>query len=437
MLKEKRIPTILGLIILIGGIYVGVVLNNNGTNVVSKASSDCIPKNTQITNITNNSVSISFTTEAECLSNLSINNQNIRNGVTNDDNEKTKIHYFDISNLEDETEYKYTIISDGKKYNESLYKFKTAQKPNSLAPSSNLAWGRVFTPELKAASKVIVFINIPGASPLSALVTSSGNWNISLANSFNEETTDRFTPKENTPQEIVVIDKEKNITQISSNTSRNNPSPDIILGQNEFSASSVNFDSESNVGSLPVIDPMPKAKELDILNPKDNESLSTKKPDFFGTGPANSKIKIKVESPVVYTGEVKTKDDGSWNWSPPKNLTPGEHTITVTVIQDGIEKIISRKFTVLATDSPLSYSASPSATTPTPTLIPTAIPTVKPTVVPTLIPTAIPTAVARNTTTLPSTSSGVPVTGSLVPTILLSIISLLFVSFSFLTLKKK
>lgn len=433
MLKEKRIPTILGLIILIGGIYVGVVLNNNGTNVVSKASSDCIPKNTQNTNITNNSVSISFTTEADCLTNLSINNQTVESSVATADNQKTKIHYFDVSNLEDNKDYKYTIISDGKNYSESLYKFKTAQKPNASAPSSNLAWGRVFTPDLKAASKVIIFINIQGASPLSALVTSSGNWNMSLANSFNESLTDRFTPDKNTPQEIIVIDKEKNTTQISANTSQNNPTPDIILGKNEFSASSIDFDAETNVGSLPSIDPIPKAKDLDILNPKDNESLSTKKPDFFGTGPSNSKIKIKVESPVVYTGEVNTKDDGSWNWSPPKNLTPGEHTITATIIEDGIEKIISRKFTVLASDSPLSYSASPSATTPTPTAIPTAVPTVKPTA----IPTAIPTAVVRNTTTLPSTSSGIPVTGSFIPTILLSLISLLFISFSFLSLRKK
>lgn len=435
MLKERKIPTILGLIVLIGGTFVGVVLNNNGTNVVSRASGDCIPKNPQITNITNNSASISFVTESECYSNLSVNNQSFENGTVTVNNKKNKIHYFDISNLEDSTEYKYIIISDGKSYDGSLYQFKTAQKPTGLIPSSNLAWGRVFTPELKAASKVILFINISGASPLSALVTSSGNWNISLANSFNESLTDRFTPDKNTAEEIVVIDKEKNTTQISANTSQNNPIPDIILGQNQFSVSPINFDAESNVGSLPSIDQIPKAKELDILNPKDNESLSSKKPDFFGTGPSNSKVKIKVESPVVYTGEVDTKDDGSWNWSPPKNLTPGEHTITATIIEDGIEKVISRKFTVLAADSPLSYSASPSATTPTPTPTPTPTKIITPTVIPTTKPTRVPTPVEYIIE--PSTSSGVPKTGNLVPTILLSLISFMFVSFSFVSLKKK
>lgn len=431
MFKEKKIPTILGLILLIGGIFGGVFLNNNGTNVVSKASSDCVPKDIKITNITNSSVSIYFTTESNCLTNLSFNNQTIKNGTITDDNQKNKIHYFDIPNLKDNTEYKYEIISDGKNYNDVLYQFKTAQKPTGLTPSSNLAWGRVLTSDLKTASKVIVFVNIPGASPLSALVTSSGNWNISLANSFDESTTNRFIPNKNTTEKIVVVDKEKKTTEIVANTSQNDPVSDIVLGQNQLETSFIEPDIETNVGSLPSIDPIPMAKELDILNPKDNESLSTQKPDFFGTGPSNSKIKIKVESPVVYTGEVNSQDDGSWNWSPPKNLTPGEHTITATVIEDGIEKIISRKFTVLASDNPLSYSASPSATTPTPTPTPTLIPTVIPTIKPTLIPT--PTVY----TIKPDTSSGVPVTGNLIPTILLSLISFLFISFSILILNKK
>lgn len=440
MFKEKKIPTILGLVILISGVSAGVLLNKNSTNIVSKASSDCVPKNPQITNITNNSASIFFTTEVDCPSNISINNQNINNSVITGENQKNKLHYFDIFNLKNNTDYEYTIISGGKNYDNPLYKLKTAKEPSSPIPSSNLAWGRVFTSELKAASKVVILINISGASPLSALVTSSGNWNISLVNSFNQSLTDRFTPEKNIPEEITVIDQEKNITQISTNTSQNNPTPDIILGQNQFSPSSINFDVESNVGSLPSIDPMPQIKELDILNPKDKESLSTKKPDFFGTGPANSKIKIKVESPVVYNDEVTTDDNGSWNWSPPKNLIPGEHTITITTIENGIEKIVSKKFTVLATDSPLSYSASPSANTPSPTSIPTPTPTSIPTSIPTIRPTLIPTPtiISRSTiyTVRPSTSSGVPVTGSLFPTIVLSIISLLFISLSFLNFKK-
>lgn len=433
MFKEKKIPTILGLIILIGGVFVGVFITNKNTNFVSKASGDCNPKNPQVTNLTNNSVAISFVTESTCLSSLSINNQIINNSAVLSNDQKSKIHYFDVTNLENATDYEYSFINDGKSYTQSSYKLKTAQTPNGSIPSSNLAWGRVFTPELKAASKVMVFLNIPGASPLSALVTTSGNWNISLANSFNESKTDIFTPPSNTSEEIIVIDQEKQTTQISANTSQNSPTPDIILGQNQFSSLPVTFDPETNTGSLSSVTPVSNSsKELDILNPKDNESLSTQKPDFFGTGPINSTIKIKVESPETYNGEITTNSDGSWNWSPPADLSPGEHTITATVIENGIEKIISRKFTVLAADNNLAFSASSSATTPTPTL--TLTPTLKVTITQTPTPTKIASATAVPTirTSKPSTSSGVPTTGNIFPTIFLLSIASFFIAFSLL-----
>ncbi|HPT65698.1 MAG TPA: Ig-like domain-containing protein [Candidatus Woesebacteria bacterium] len=433
MLKEKKIPTILGLLILTGAVFAGAVLTNKSTDFTSRASGDCKPINPQVTNITNNSASISFLTESSCLSSLSINNQTINNNAVLNSDQKSKIHYFDVANLDSSTKYEFSLINDGKTYKNSLYKFETALDPNGLIPSSNLAWGRVFTPELKAASKVMVFINIPNASPLSALVTTSGNWNISLANSFNESRTDRFTPSDNISEEIIVIDQEKQITQINANTSQNDPTPDIILGQNQFSSLPVTFNAETNTGSLSSITPVPNSKELDILNPQNDESISTKKPDFFGTGPSKSTIKIEIHSSTVYSGEVIVNDDGSWNWSPPSDLAPGEHTITVTLKDNGLEKIISKKFTVLATDSNLSYSASPSAITVTPTIssAPTPTSTLAPTVTPT--PTLVPTI----RTSKPSTSSGVPVTGNLIPTVGLILLSSSFIGFSFLSFKKK
>jgi len=437
MLKEKKIPTILGLIILISGVFVGVLLTNQKTSFISKASSSCKPKNSQITNITNSAVSISFVTESTCLSTLSINNQIIENTAVTSVDQKSKIHYFDVNNLNAATEYSFSFIIDGTTYKESLYKFETALNPSGSIPSSNLAWGRVFTPELKAANKVIVFVNIPGASPLSALVTSLGNWNISLANSFNESKTNRFTPTANTPEEIIVIDQNNQTTQITGNTSNNDPTPDIILGQNQFSSSTIIYDTKTDTGSLSSVTPVSNSKELDILNPKNNESISTKKPDFFGTGPIDSTIKIEVHSSTVYNGEVMVNKDGSWNWSPPSDLEPGEHTVTATVIVNGIEKVITRNFTVLATDSNLSYSASPSASTsnitPTPTLTPTIIPTEIPIApIPTL--SIIPT---EAQITMVSTSSGIPKTGNITPTILLLLTASSFIAFSFFSFKKK
>lgn len=441
MVKEFKIPSILGLILLFGGIVGGYILTNQqGTNTITKASGDCQPVNPQVTNITDKSAVISFTTLSVCPVTISINDQIYQDKrVTSGQEVKSKVHYFELDNLKEASDLNYIVISDGKRYENSNYKINTAEKISQSAQSSRLAWGRVFTSDLKPASEAIVYLNIPGAYPLSALVTSSGNWDISLATSLNQAKTNWFTAPSNIDEEIIVIAQDQPSTQITGNTSRNNSVPDIIIGQNSFSSTPIDTSQLPATGSLNSVTPVASSKELDIINPKDNENLSTKKPDFFGTGPINSKIKIEVHSDPVYKGEVTTNGDGSWNWSAPSNLTPGEHTITATTIENGITKTISRKFIVLASDSSTSFSASSSATTVTPTLTPTSTPTSTPktTIAPTSIPTLIPTIIATSSrTTRPSTSSGVPVTGNFAPTIFLMVISIFLIFASALFLKK-
>lgn len=427
MKREKSFPTILGLVVLVGSLIGGVFLTQTNRNPLTKASGDCQPVNLQITNITHQSAAISYITSADCLSNLSIDNRTIsdmRFEVNSTDPVPTKIHYFQVFNLKQSTEYNFTLINGGQSISESSYKFTTASKPSGDIPQSNLAWGKIFTPELAPASNVILYFNIPGASPLSSYVTSQGNWNISLAYSFNDAKTNWFNlPSSAVDEDIIVIDEKGSATQITNSSDRNNPVPDIIIGQNFLSETPL---SPPDSGQIPDTTSTNSSTTLDILNPKDGESINTVKPYFFGSAPQNSEVIITVESPETFTGQATSDSSGSWNWSLPGNLTPGEHTITVKTQNPttGLWETISKKFYVLAGEGDsLAFTATPSATTvpasPTPTsAIPS--PTVKltstPTPVPTLVPTAVPTAVRVSQ---PSTSSGIPVTGNTVPTLLI------------------
>lgn len=424
MKREKSIPTIFGIILLVGTIYLTTRLINSPQNTSIEASESCDPITPQITNKTDKSATISFTTSDDCLSSLNIDNFSYENLKP-----KGKVHYFDADKLEANKNYQFNIISDGKKYSSNDYIFETAQKPTSDIPSSNLAWGKVFTPKNNPATEAIVYLNIPGASPLSALVTSSGHWNVSLAVSFNEGLSGWFSMPGNIEEDIVVIAPSYPSTQIVSNTSRNNPVPDIILGQNNFSSPEVMVDTVLPQESLinTNID-LVSDKPLDILNPKTNETVNSLKPDFFGTASPNSKLKIKVESPVVYNDEIGVDSSGEWNWSPPKNLTPGEHNITVT---DDKNNLITRKFIVLAAESSQpSFTASESALMVTPTLIPTPNVTIS-TPIPTkkITPTDVPV-------TLPSTASGIPQSGTIFPTFFILILSFISFYFGFVYYKK-
>lgn len=412
MKKEKKIPTILGLFLLLATLYIGNSVIKLQTNNISKASGSCDPSGLQITNVTHNSTTISFTTSLDCSSAVSVSGQTMENPKG-----KSKIHYFEINSLEESKVYIFKIISDGKTYTTDNYNFKTAQKPIGQIPNSNLAWGRVYKPDKTVAPQAIVYFTITGASPLSALVTSSGDWNIALSTSFNESLTDYFSNPSNTEENIIVIDDTQTQTQIVGNTNHNNPVPDIIIGQNNFSAPSPAIElPQTNLLENSYDSSDSQSALLTISNPEDNETLSTKRPDFFGTAKAGSNLKIKIESPIAINGSTETKTDGSWNWSPPKDISPGEHTITVT---DEDNNVISKKFIVLAAESNTSFTASASSTTPT--IIPTNTP------VPTKTP--IPT-------TVPSTSSGVPKTGNTTPTFIIITLSLISVIFAFVYYKK-
>lgn len=422
MKKETSFPTFIGLILLLITILAGARFTQHSVNTSTKANDNCQPLNPQVTNVTYNSASVSFTTSSNCDTTLNLNDL-----IINDSRNKGTVHYFEITSLENSKVYQFTIISDGNKFTSDNYNFKTAKKPDKDIPSSNLAWGRVLKPDKSVANEAIVYLNISGASPLSALVTSSGNWNVPLSTSFNESLADWFIPPNNFEENLVVIAPGYDQTQIVGNTSHNNPVPDIILGQNIFDLPQTISDPENDSlldNNYDLTSPSP----LDISNPKTNEKLSTKRPDFFGTGSPKSTLKIKVESPTVITGEAEVESDGSWNWSPNQDLTPGEHTITIT---DENNNAITRKFIVLAAESNTSFSASSSANTVTPTPVSTQVPTPTPTIKPTLAPTSTPIPVVH-----PNTSSGVPRSGNNLFTIILFSSALISLSFALIYYKK-
>lgn len=430
MKKEKRFPTILGLLVLIIAIIGGVYLTSSRTNFGTKAANECNPINLQVASITYNSADISFTTAINCLSNLSVNGQvieDVRFLNTNQSPTAIKVHYFQIKNLKENTEYPFSLISGGKTIVNNEFKFVTSSKPASPIPTSNLAWGRVLNPDKKTTSNAIVYLNIPGAAPLSSFVTSNGNWSISLASSFNDQNNDWFSPLQDPIEEdIVVIAEDGTITQVTNTTNMNNPVPDIVIGQNSLTVPS-DYQSISQ-GVIISISPAQTQKNITITNPVNGESLTSLRPDFFGSGPINSTIIIEVNSSVLITGQTQSSASGTWNWSPPQNLSPGEHTITAKVqnTATGLWQTVTNRFTILAQNNSNlpAYEASGSAT-----IQPTQIPTLQPTDTP--LPT--PTDIVR--TARPSTSSGEPpVSGNSLPTtiILISAVLLFFISFKFL-----
>lgn len=434
--NPKKIPKFIGMLFLLVLLFVGIYATNFTTTFNSQAGQSCSPVNIQVTNLTFQSFDVSFLTSKDCQANIDIN------GRIFADSRKinlAKTHYFQVDGLNQKTVYNYKIVSDGVDYVHTDYKITTFSNPNQSQSDTALSWGRVFDQSNKSAVGSIVYLNIPGVYPLSAPVTAQAYWSIPLVNSYTIDGKTISSPPADTIDEIIVLAPDGQTTVLTNNTGNRNPVPDIILGNSQFQSvpGSIEFDQLQSNQAEPV--------DLTLQNPLEGENLDNTQPLFFGQGPAGQVIEVELNSSNQISDSITVSPDGSWQWTPPTNLEPGDHSINLKYTDPltGLVKTITRNFTVLAQsdDTNPSFTASSSATlappSPTITKVPSVTPTgtQKPTSIPTNSP--IPTstrAISPNPTSLlispTPTKTTLPQSGSTIQTLSLIMLSLFFITIS-------
>lgn len=444
------IPTFLGLILLIAGIGAGIWLVRNKQLLGINNAPQAAPKNVTVTNISSDRFTVSWITETatvgfvkygegEKISQQAIDHRDQLSGET----KSYFTHYVNVEGLKPSANYIFKIGSGG---NNNLYDnqgqaFKVTTGPVlGTQPTTDIIYGQVVTQENKAAEGAIVYITANNSAPISALVGKDGMWAKPLQTARTTDLTNYITYDAGST--VLTINAssglDKNLNaQILVNTKNDTPVPTIVLGKDEdYLADAVqtqepkilppapNPASSNLPGQFPQepleeleqeatssgfsqvtdVNATASAAAISIKNPaKDGEKLNTSKPLFLGQGPKEKVLTIKVESPKTYTGTVTVDEDGQWQYTPPADLTAGNHNITVSYIdENGVKKEVSRQFVVLAagsTDIP-AFEASSSAISS-----PSAAPRIS----------------------MPSTSSGIPSSGIIGPTFLMTILGMLFV----------
>lgn len=460
MLKQKRIPTLIGLFILLAGLGAGVFLVTGAQNFFLRAGPTAVPKEVEITNINDSGFTVSWITDEPVsgfiqygeagLNQTAIDERDLTTGETG----SFSTHYVSVKNAKPATTYQFKVGSGAQTYDDDGQNFRVTTAPTiSLsAPEADPAYGTILTATGETAGGVIVYLTLDNASPLSALVGSSGNWvvSLSLARSTDLSRYAAYDPEEALIA-IFVQGGDLGTASATVTAGQASPVPTIALGQTyDFQAKEkpsegealaeaglpAEQEAEATAGaeaktSFSLTEEEKEAAvetELSIVNPGDEEAVSSDQPAIVGTAPAGTTVTITVESPDPQAGQVVADEDGNWQWSPPDNLTPGEHTVTATYIDaSGQQQTVSRTFIVLAAgESELpSIEATPSATTaptPTPTLLAQATPTPSPTASPTATPTASPT--ATPTASPVATGAALPEAGSVGPTLWLTLMGL-------------
>ena len=434
MIKKNKIPTIIGILLLIGGVFAGVMLLKGAQIFKIGANPSEAPKDVRISNLSDTSATISWVTADETTAFISYGISSNLGSVVKEsqDDQKYFTHSINLTGLSPSTNYYFKIISNGTTFdNNSIpWQFSTG---GSIAMGSNSmsVSGSIITASGTPSKRAIVVVTI-GGYVISTLTSDKGTFVLQLSSVRTPDLTSyaEIDPA-NTLLEVYVMSENGETSTVKIFPQSANPIPAIIIGQSQdYRNLEPNMDAQNPNADLKIPENVSPISKLDTSGEKmDNESsvtlgsiedgevITNVNPEFFGEGPAGENITITVNSENEISGETTVSSKGTWKWSPLESLSEGAHSITISwTDKSGVLRTLTRNFVVQAGELP-SYEASPSATptnTPktssTPSPVPSPISTKTPLPAATILPTVKP--------------DELPETGSLTPTIILSIMGL-------------
>lgn len=401
-LWHKRIPTLFAFVVLFLSIWVTSYLIQSGIIFVGRATPDKTPQNIIISNITENTFTVAFTTNVETVAGVSVEGAGAPFVVYDNRNRQAGTqkpyfsHYITVSDLSPKTNYQFSIISDGETFlsNGQKYTVQTGDKISGSPPKQDPVVGKVILPEGGPASDTIVELQVTGGQIITDLTNDNGGYIIPTNSIRNSSLAAYLTigPDEELTLTAFRSDLQTQVKVLFKNAS---VIPPITLSQ-KYDFTKVSEGQVSTASSqLKTSQAQTGFGEVRILTPGPSQSFIDNRPLFRGTALPNKTVKITIESNPI-TAAVLAGSAGAWSFRPDVALAPGEHKITIiSPDRFGIMKTVSQTFSVFASGSQVAQSATPSATptitvaptlTPTPALSITPVASISPTVTATIAP---------------------------------------------------
>lgn len=442
---NKKIPTVLGLLLLVIGVLTTSYLVNTGVILFGRAAPTENPQDVRITNVTDTTFTVTYKTDAKVIGTIDMTTPDGQHQTILDERDQTtgvpkmyNVHSIAIKNAKANASYSFTITSGATTYqnNNQPFSAKTGSVITATPSATPPLSGKVLDENGNIPQEAIIFVTTKDGQTLSGLARSDGTYTIPL-NAIRDTTASSYIPLQSSSVlQLFLTDGPQN-SQAQVLLSGANPVPIITLSNNyNFVSSTTPIASTAATFGFP---PFPTGNILGaspiITTPTKNESFTDTQPQFTGKGLPNQTVTIEIHSNNVITATVTTDAFGNWIYRPTTPLSPGQHTLTITTKNAaGILQTIEQSFTVYAAGSQVNQSATPSGQlSPTPTATPTVRVTPTPTTIittPTITATATPTIASGKVTprpTLPPTGSNALVYTSLLGIVISVIGGVLFV----------
>lgn len=237
--NKFKIPTLLGLGLIILGLFSGLYLVLNEQVYLSQAAPNLTPQDITISNITDNSVTISWQTNIDVPSFITYGQNNAgeqtsqdnrdTNPISNNSGPKPRLnHYFTLTNLLPDTNYSFRISSG--KLKSEVMKFKTATPIINPAGFTPII-GSVISSDNNPLSDGIVYLSIPNATTQSALIRTDGNFLIPISQIRKEDLSGIFPLTEKIAAKLIIRSEKGNSNILFLLQENSPPLPIIKLNQ--------------------------------------------------------------------------------------------------------------------------------------------------------------------------------------------------------------
>lgn len=403
---EKRIPTLLGIFFILIGIGLTSLLVSQGIIFIGKATPVYAPKNVSISNVTDFSFTVTYLTNEKIVGSINYGKdqklgQIARDNRDQEENKLTprKIHSITVRNLKPLTKYYFSITNGEETYlNEGdLYFAQTGKTISETPPDRAPMSGKAMTASGEVPKEALIFAYLEGSQTISTLLKQDGSYILPLNSLRTADFSSYFDfSKQTLKMTIVGDDSSQSKVSISINQ---NPVPTVTLSKdyNFQSGEETTASPSAQTQTLPSYqtDGRTSQNNVTISSPLEKDNFTDDQPEFSGTAMPNETVTITIHSDEQIATTVTADSLGNWTYRPTKQLSPGQHTITITSKDaSGVTRTITRTFSIFELGSQVAEAATPSATpifTPTPTAVPTALPTSTPTPIVVITPTATPT----------------------------------------------
>lgn len=253
-LLDKKIPTLVGLLLIILGIGGTTFLVRSGTLFEIMATPQQDPKGVLITNISDSSFTVSYLTDDQVIGTLNWGEKGDLGNVALDDRDqlsqkvnKHKVHSITVRGLEPKTIYYFQITSGDKNYkdNDSFYEVRTGSTIQKDPSQQNPLTGKVIGPNGNIPLEGLVIVSLSNSQKLSTYLKNDGTYTVPLNTLRNKSLSDYLELFENSIINIEVISEDL-FSSVSISASEISPVPLITLSNSyDFSTSQQKTEEES------------------------------------------------------------------------------------------------------------------------------------------------------------------------------------------------